>query len=219
MEFVILSAVATFAVGYLLGSIPFGLIFTRMAGVNLRAVGSGNIGATNVLRTGKKFIAFLTLLFDVLKAVAAVWITKELANSFLPDSSISFHLIAAVGAFLGHCFPIWLMFKGGKGVATYFGLLMILSPTIFLVCAIAWLVTFAITRVSSISSITIAVIAPVTFLLGLLIANPFLSGLLSPSNGQHFFVQVLLSGILVLRHQQNIARILDGTEPKFGTKT
>ncbi len=215
MQDFILYAVIAFGIGYLLGSIPFGLIFSQLAGVNLRDVGSGNIGATNVLRTGKKFLAFLTLLFDVLKAIAAVLIIKALANSIFPDSSTNYHLFAAVGAFLGHCFPVWLKFNGGKGVATYFGLMMILSPYIFLISAIVWLATFAIIRVSSISSMTVAVVAPITFVIGM----QYSLEVLSPSNAQHFFMQMMLSCVLICRHLQNISRIVEGTEPKFRSKT
>lgn len=199
-------------IGYLLGSIPFGLIFSHLAGVDLRSVGSGNIGATNVLRTGKKFIAFLTLLFDVLKAVAAVLVTQNLIDASSADSYTTYYLISAVGAFLGHCFPVWLKFNGGKGVATYFGLLMILSLPVFFVCAIGWLATFAITRVSSVSSITIAVLAPATTLLIIFYPTAFLV-----SGYEHFYVQLILSSILIWRHRQNIVRLCNGTEPKFGS--
>ena len=206
MPEIFISALLACGIGYLLGSIPFGLIFARLAGVNLRSVGSGNIGATNVLRTGKKFIAFLTLLFDVLKGVAAVWITRDILGL---ESNL--HLFAAVTAFLGHCYPVWLKFNGGKGVATYFGLLMILAPLVFVVCALSWLITFAITRISSISSLAVACIAPLTSIAMILAFDEL--------NYEPFYVQVVLSGILILRHRANIVRIKDGKEPKFGSKS
>lgn len=211
MQDILIYTPIAFGVGYLLGSIPFGLIFARIAGVDLRSVGSGNIGATNVLRTGKKSIAFLTLLFDVLKAIVAVWLIQILQESVNPIYETSYYLYAAVGAFLGHCFPVWLKFNGGKGVATYFGLLMILSPLVFFICAISWLATFAITRVSSISSLTISVVAPATtFILVYFFAR---------SDYEHFLVQLILSSLLIWRHHQNISRIIKGTEPKFGSKS
>ena len=145
---------AALAFGYLLGSIPFGLIFAKLAGLgDIRKIGSGNIGATNVLRSGRKGIAALTLLADMLKGTLAVW----LAGRFGPDPAI----IAGLGAFLGHCFPVWLKFKGGKGVATYVGVLAALAWKGALVFAGVWLATAVITRYSSLSALIATLAVPI----------------------------------------------------------
>lgn len=187
---------AAFAGGYLLGSIPFGLIVTRLGGAgDIRAVGSGNIGATNVLRTGNKLLAVLTLLGDALKGTAAVLI----GALWGPETAI----VAAFGAFIGHCFPIWLKFRGGKGVATYFGLLLGLNAMAFAGAALAWLATAAVTRYSSLSALIATAAAPVILYI---VGHVQLAEL--------FFV---LSLILWLRHRQNIARLAAGTEGKIGS--
>ncbi|MEM9178782.1 MAG: glycerol-3-phosphate 1-O-acyltransferase PlsY, partial [Pseudomonadota bacterium] len=148
--------------GYVLGSIPFGLLITRIAGLgDIRQIGSGNIGATNVLRTGRKDLAFATLLLDSFKAGFAVFVFATLADAR------NVGLIAGAFAFLGHCYPVWLGFKGGKGVATYAGLLVFASPLALAVGAPIWLGLFAVTRISSLSALTAAAFVPIgAYLLG-----------------------------------------------------
>jgi acyl phosphate:glycerol-3-phosphate acyltransferase len=187
---------AALAFGYLLGSIPFGLIITRLAGTaDIRSIGSGNIGATNVLRTGRKELAVATLLGDVLKGTAAVVIVHH----FLGEDAA---LFAALGAFIGHLFPLWLKFKGGKGVATYIGLLIGLAwPEAVAFCVI-WLAVAAATRYSSLSA---------------LIASAATPPLLWVS-GHHPEAQMFLAltALLWFMHRGNIQRLLAGTEGKIG---
>jgi glycerol-3-phosphate acyltransferase PlsY len=187
-----------FASGYLLGSIPFGLILTRIAGgPDLRTIGSGNIGATNVLRTGRKGLAAVTLLCDMLKGTAAVLVTAHYGG---PDVALA----AALGAFLGHLFPVWLKFKGGKGVATYIGLLLgLFWPAALIFCAI-WVVVAAATRYSSLAALVASALTP--------LALWFLS---RPSAAVLFLG---LSALLWIKHRANIARLLAGSEGKIGTK-
>ena len=188
---------AALAGGYLLGSIPFGLITTRLAGTeDIRSIGSGNIGATNVLRTGNKYLAFLTLLGDALKGTAAAL----LGARWGPETAI----LAAFGAFIGHCFPIWLKFRGGKGVATFFGILLGLNWMAFLAAGAVWLVTAAVSRYSSLSALLASAAAP---LLLYIVGHVQLAEL--------FFVITL---ILWLRHRQNITRLVAGTEGRIGSK-
>lgn len=187
--------------GYLLGSIPFGLLITRLGGLgDIRNVGSGNIGATNVLRTGRKDLALATLLLDGLKAGLAYFAFAILSG----DRNVG--LVAGSMAFLGHCYPIWLKFKGGKGVATYAGLLLFsFWWKVFLVGAVIWFSIFAITRISSLSALTAAAIIPFA---SLLLGEP------------HFAVLTLLilSLLVYWTHRENIGRLLRGEEPKFGRK-
>ena len=190
-------AVAAAAIaGYLAGSIPFGLVLTKAAGIDLRAIGSGNIGATNVLRTGRKDLALATLLLDSLKAGLVA-----LGFSFAFDTHIGF--IAGASAFLGHCYPVWLNFKGGKGVATYAGLLAFVSWRGLAVAGPVWLGLFALTRISSLSALVAAIAAPVgAWLLG---EHKFIVGGLA-----------LLSLFVFWTHRSNIVRLLKGEEPRFG---
>jgi len=183
--------------GYLLGSIPFGLLITRAAGLgDVRNIGSGNIGATNVLRTGNKGLAAATLLLDALKGTAAVLI----AGHFSPD----FGLLAGFGAFLGHLFPAWLGFKGGKGVATYLGVLLGLAWQGALVFAVVWLVMAFLFRYSSLAALTAAVIVPVALYF---IATPQIAGLFA-----------VMSLIVIAKHRANISRLMAGSEGKIGAK-
>ncbi|MDX8477793.1 glycerol-3-phosphate 1-O-acyltransferase PlsY [Mesorhizobium sp. VK24D] len=183
--------------GYLLGSIPFGLLITRAAGLgDVRQIGSGNIGATNVLRTGNKGLAAATLLLDALKGTAAVLI----ASRFAPE----FALLAGFGAFLGHLFPVWLGFKGGKGVATYLGVLLGLSWQGMLVFAVVWLATAFLFRYSSLAALAAAVIVPIALYF---ISTPQIAGLFA-----------LMSVIVFIKHRANISRLLAGTEDKIGAK-
>jgi len=186
-----------FAFGYLLGSIPFGLLLTRAAGgPDIRAIGSGNIGATNVLRTGRRGIAAATLLCDVLKGALAVFAAVHYGT----DAALA----AGLGAFLGHLFPIWLKFKGGKGVATYIGLLIGLYwPAALVFCAI-WLAVAAISRYSSLAALIASAFTP----LGLWFFG-------RPSFAALF---LLLTALLWVMHRANIARLLDGSEGKIGAK-
>ena len=184
------------AFGYLLGSIPFGILIAKLLGLgDLRKIGSGNIGATNVLRTGNKFAAFLTLLFDFSKGALAIILINQNFNA----DAVQF---AAVGALLGHCFPIWLKFKGGKAVATFLGITVALSFPIGAVCCCVWLLVALLARMSSLSSLVSATSTPIT---ALILNQPHVGALL-----------VFLAIIVFFRHQQNIARILKGVEPKIG---
>jgi glycerol-3-phosphate acyltransferase PlsY len=184
--------------GYLLGSIPFGVLLTRAAGAgDLRQVGSGNIGATNVLRTGRKGLAAATLLLDLLKGAAAVWIAAALSP---PDAPL-----AAAGAFVGHCFPVWLRFRGGKGVATLMGVALALHWPMGLVYAAVWLGLLAATRISSLAGMAAAVSTPVS-------AAAF-------GRFDLVFLFVALALIVMWKHGDNIARLLAGSEPRLGSKS
>ena len=184
-------------IGYLLGSIPFGLILTRLFGAgDLRTIGSGNIGATNVLRTGRKGLAAATLLLDMAKGAAAVCIARMIA----PELT----LIGGLAAFLGHCYPVWLGFKGGKGVATMLGIALAFNWIIGLIFAGVWLGAMGLTRISSVGGMAAAVAVPIAaFSLA----------------GWHPAKMLALMAIVVLwKHRENIARIKAGTEPKVGAK-
>jgi glycerol-3-phosphate acyltransferase PlsY len=183
--------------GYLLGSIPFGLLVTRAAGLgDVRKIGSGNIGATNVLRTGNKGLAALTLVLDMLKGTAAALI----AGHFAPELGLA----AGFAAFIGHIFPVWLGFKGGKGVATYLGVLLGLSWQAALVFAVVWLALAFLLRYSSVSSLAAAVAAPV-FL--------YFTG-----HADLAIVFAVMSAIIWIKHHANISRLLAGSETRIGSK-
>lgn len=193
--------------GYLLGSIPFGVILTRLAtGQDVRSIGSGNIGATNVLRTGRKDLALATLLLDAGKGAAAFLI----AQALFPDVP-AIAAVAGGAAFLGHLFPVWLGFKGGKGVATFFGLLLAAAWPLGLMAGATWLLVAVLFRMSSLAALIAAVAAPLLALLPL----PLL-GL--PASGPMLALSVATAGLIWLRHHENIARILKGTEPRIGAK-
>ncbi|HEY9579013.1 MAG TPA: glycerol-3-phosphate 1-O-acyltransferase PlsY [Rhizorhapis sp.] len=195
MEILWLPPVAALLLGYLLGSIPFGLLLAKAAGVgDLRKIGSGNIGATNVLRTGKKGTAAATLLFDIGKGVAAV-----LVGMFLMDGG---GVLGGAAAFFGHCYPVWLKFKGGKGVATYMGIAMALHWPCGLIYAAVWLIALALLRYSSVGGMLAAISAPVS-------AAAFTRFDLVP-----LFLGLTL--IVLWKHSGNIMRLLTGTEPKVG---
>jgi len=192
------SYVVALAFGYLLGSIPFGLVFTRLAGTqDIRAIGSGNIGATNVLRTGRKGLAAATLIADMLKGLVAVLVMSRWCGA-------ECGLIAGVGAFLGHLFPVWLKFKGGKGVATFIGVLLALSWQGVLMFGAIWLALAAAFRYSSVSSIAACAAVPIFF---------WYRG--EPREAATFF---LLAVLTVIMHRGNIARLAQGTEGKIGQK-
>lgn len=182
-------------VGYLLGSIPFGLILTRAFGAgDLRQIGSGNIGATNVLRTGRKGLAAATLLLDLAKG----WLAVVIAAYLFPGQEIP----AAVAVFLGHCYPVWLRFRGGKGVATLMGISLALSWPLGVVYAATWLGLLAILRISSVAGISAAISVPVAA--ALLDRFDLVLPLLA------------LAMIVVWKHRANIERLLQGTEPRVG---
>lgn len=195
----IISILSAVIFGYLLGSIPFGLVLSKMAGLgDIRSIGSGNIGATNVLRTGRKDIAILTLLLDAGKAAIALLIFK----SFF---SLDEGFIAGACAFFGHCFPIWLKFKGGKGVATFFGTLLIGFWPVGVICGLLWLAFAFVFRYSSLAALIAALIAP------------FLAKLFHASD--IIVISILFMTILIfIRHNENISRLLKGTESKIGNK-
>ncbi len=195
---------ACLILGYLLGSIPFGLLLTRAAGTqDLRAIGSGNIGATNVLRTGRKDLAALTLLLDALKGTAAVLIARWIAETYAGGDPLP-PLFAAAGAFLGHVFPVWLKFSGGKGVATFLGCLIGLAWPAGLAFALIWLSVAFLTRYSSAAALTASALTPLV--LWFLDARPA------------SFVFLVLAAILWIKHRANIARLRAGTETKIGSK-
>jgi glycerol-3-phosphate acyltransferase PlsY len=184
--------------GYLLGSIPFGLVLTRLAGGgDLRAVGSGNIGATNVLRTGRKGLAAATLLLDGAKGAVAVLVAQYIN----PDYGV----LGAAAAFFGHCYPVWLGFKGGKGVATYAGVALALLWPVGLVYAAVWIGTLAITRYSSLSGLLAAIAVPVAVAWW--------------GNVEVAALFIALTLVVVWKHRDNIGRLLAGTEPRVGQKS
>lgn len=197
MEFA-LPLAAALLFGYLLGSIPFGLVLTRAAGLgDVRKIGSGNIGATNVLRTGNKGLAAATLLLDALKGTAAVLIARYWGAEL--------GLLAGLGAFLGHLFPVWLGFKGGKGVATYIGVLFAIAWQAGLVFAAVWLAVAAITRYSSLAALLASIAAPLAawFLLG---------------SGDRAVLLGIMTLLVFITHRANISRLLSQTESKIGAK-
>ncbi|MEO7221873.1 MAG: glycerol-3-phosphate 1-O-acyltransferase PlsY [Devosia sp.] len=202
-------------VGYLLGSIPFGLMITSGAGLgDVRKIGSGSIGATNVLRTGRRELAALTLVLDALKGFAAVMLARTVLQSVFPaDPTTALYAtyVAAVAAFIGHCFPVWLGFKGGKGVATLIGVLFALAWPVGAIFCLVWLLIAFTQRISSVSAITAAVTAPifayVAFLMGW-----------APEGVAFALVVAVLSLLLIVRHSANIARLIAGTEPKIGAE-
>ena len=188
---------AFLGLGYLLGSIPFGVILTRFAGLgDIRAIGSGNIGATNVLRTGRKGLAAATLLGDGLKGTVAVVI----GAMWGPNTAI----LAALGAFLGHLYPVWLKFQGGKGVATFIGCLIGLKPVVALGFAVVWLVVAAVTRYSSLSALVASLLTP--------------AALWGLGERQMAEIFVILTALLWWKHRENIRRLIAGTEGRIGQK-
>jgi acyl phosphate:glycerol-3-phosphate acyltransferase len=187
--------------GYLLGSIPFGLIATRLGGAgDIRQIGSGNIGATNVLRSGRKDLALITLLGDAGKGVVAVLLAR-----YLTHGNPTVIALAGGAAFLGHLFPVWLKFKGGKGVATFYGVLLSAAWPVGALAAVTWLAMAAVFRVSSLAALTAAVLAA-PFAIATDQPRPIL--------GLAIFMAILI----FIRHRENIARLLKGEEPKIGKK-
>ena len=190
-----MTSVAALVLGYALGSIPFGLVLTKLAGGgDIRNIGSGNIGATNVLRSGRKGLAALTLLLDLLKGFVAVWF----ASRFLPGGEV----FAAAGAFFGHLYPVWLSFKGGKGVATYAGIMFGLFWQGGVIYAIIWIFGLLLFRISSVGGLLAVASAPIA-------AAYF---------GRYELVALLAACTLIVfwKHRENIERLIDGTEPYIG---
>ncbi len=194
MQGSVIIPLAALVLGYLLGSIPFGLLLTRMAGLgDVRKIGSGNIGATNVLRTGNKPLAAGTLLLDALKGTAAVL----LAAHFWGQD-------AGLGAFAGHCFPVWLGFKGGKGVATFLGILIAVSWKAALGFAVIWIAVALFTRYSSLAALVATALSPVI--------------LWASGNAMAALLFVVLAATSWVKHRANIARLASGSESRIGTK-
>ena len=193
-----MSLILSALLGYLLGSVPFGLVIARALGLgDLRQIGSGNIGATNVLRTGNKPAALATLLLDSGKGAIAVLLARYVAG----DTAA---MVAGGAAFLGHCFPIWLGFKGGKGVATFLGTVIALYWPLGLIACATWLVVALIGRISSLSALVAAGLSPVV---AVLLGRSELAA-----------VCAFMAVLIFIRHKANIARLLDGTEPRIGGK-
>ncbi len=188
----------TAVLGYLLGAVPFGIVFARVFGLgDLRKIGSGNIGATNVLRTGNKPAALLTLIADVGKGAFAVLVARAL----LGDDAAQ---LAGFAAYLGHCFPVYIGFKGGKGVATWLGTVLAIAWPLGLAAAATWLAAAALFRISSLAGLIAAALTPVwAFALGI------------PSV---YVLTIALAVLIFIRHHQNIARLMQGKEPKIGKK-
>ncbi|MHA6719206.1 glycerol-3-phosphate 1-O-acyltransferase PlsY [Sphingomonas sp. RS6] len=192
-----LAPIGALLIGYLLGSIPFGVLLTRIAGAgDLRQIGSGNIGATNVLRTGRKGLAAATLLLDMLKGVAAVLIAARLGPAG--------PMLAGTAAFIGHCYPVWLGFRGGKGVATLMGIVVALYWPAGLIYAAMWLTLLATVRISSVAGMAAAISAPVSV----------------AYFGEVDLVLMLLALALIVlwKHRENIDRLMSGSEPRIGGK-
>jgi len=198
----LISSLVALGFGYLCGSIPFGLLLTRFAGTeDIRTIGSKNIGATNVLRTGRKDLAAATLLLDALKGAVAVWIAMRWGDA--PA------MLAGFGAFLGHCYPVWLKFQGGKGVATWLGVLVAINPWLFLAAGVIWLAMALLKRYSSLSSLTSSA-AIALFEVG--------SGFVTGRWSMGILVIVAMTALLWFKHRPNIERLLAGTEGKIGQK-
>jgi glycerol-3-phosphate acyltransferase PlsY len=188
--------IAVIIFSYLLGSIPFGLVFTKMAGLgDIREIGSGNIGATNVLRTGRKDLALATLLLDAGKGAIAVLVCLYFVSSNLAP-------LAGAAAFIGHCFPIYLKFKGGKGVATFFGTLAAINPFVALLSVLSWVLSALLFRISSLSALVASIAAPIFAFLVL-------------DNTTWLYIS-FMTAVIYIRHNENISRLLKGTEPRIG---
>lgn len=184
--------------GYLCGSVPFGLLLTRAAGLgDIRTIGSGNIGATNVLRTGNRWVAAATLVLDAAKAALPVLV----ARYYWGEQAA---MVAAIGAFLGHCFPAWLNFKGGKGVAVMIGSLLALSWPVGLIFCGVWLIIAFAQKVSSLAALTAGATAPI---FAYVVVNEWLAGAVA-----------VMAVLLFFQHRENIARLMAGTEPKIGSE-
>ncbi len=191
--------------GYLVGSIPFGVIATRLGGMgDIRKVGSGNIGATNVLRTGRKDLALVTLLGDGGKGLLAVLLARWLLADLGQEAAETAACLAGGAAFFGHLFPVWLRFKGGKGVATFLGVMLAAAWPVGVAACATWLLVAAAARISSLSALTAAALAPIFVLV------------LHQSPVAKFYLAVVLAVLIFIRHAENIGRLLKGQEPRIG---
>jgi len=198
LDITLTTAIAVASFAYLMGSVPFGMVITRIMGLgNLRDIGSGNIGATNVLRTGNKLAAFLTVVFDAGKGAVAVFLAGYLFGQTAAQ-------IAGLFAFLGHLYPVWLRFKGGKGVAVFLGILLAINFWAGLAACLTWLATAIIVRISSVSALVSSLLAPVWLYL------------IDTKSGVLFVIIMTL--LIWVKHNDNIKRILKGTEPKIGKR-
>jgi acyl phosphate:glycerol-3-phosphate acyltransferase len=203
----VLTLLAAALGGYLLGSIPFGVLLTRAAGAgDVRKIGSGNIGATNVLRTGRKDLALATLILDAGKGAAALLIARAITDN---DAVAA---IAGGAAFLGHLYPVWLGFRGGKGVATFFGLMLAAAWPLGLVAAAVWLLTAAVFRVSSLSALVATLVTPVLALMPIAVLS-------LPTSNSVFLLALAAMALIWLRHFDNIIRLIKGKEPRIGAKS
>jgi len=192
--------------GYLLGSIPFGVVLTRASGAgDVRNIGSGNIGATNVLRTGRKDLALATLLLDAGKGAVALLLARHLLNSEVAGA------VAGGAAFLGHLFPVWLKFKGGKGVATFYGLLIAAAWPLGLMAGAVWLISAFLFRYSSLAALISSATAPLIALLPLVAVG-------LPAHAPVLALAIFAAVLIWVRHHENIARLLKGDEPRIGAK-
>lgn len=199
--FIALAAVG----GYLLGSIPFGLVLTRWAGLgDIREIGSGNIGATNVLRTGRKDLALATLLLDAGKAGIALLLARAVAGG--TDYAFEIGLVAGAAAFIGHCYPVWLGFKGGKGVATFFGVLFAGVWPLGVLAGVTWIGVATMFRYSSLAALVAAAVTPIM-------------GLIAGFSWAEIVFTLVLAALIFWRHRANIARLMAGTEPRIGAKS
>jgi glycerol-3-phosphate acyltransferase PlsY len=191
--------------GYLLGSIPFGMIATRLGGAgDIRKIGSGNIGATNVLRSGRKDLAAITLIGDAGKGVVAVLLARWLTND-----TPAMVAIAGGAAFVGHLFPVWLKFNGGKGVATFYGVLFAAMWPVGVLAALTWLAMAALFRISSLAALTAAALAPLFV---------FATDVDKGGTSAMVYLATFMAVLIYIRHHQNISRLLKGQEPKIGAK-
>jgi glycerol-3-phosphate acyltransferase PlsY len=192
-------------IGYLLGSIPFGLLLTKAAGLgDVRSIGSGNIGATNVLRTGHKGLAAATLLLDALKGTVAVLLVDDVARRLGGFDAFHYGHIAGLGAFLGHIYPVWLKFAGGKGVATFIGVLIGMHLPAAIVFGIAWIAVAVVTRYSSLAALSATVVVILYYLV---------------TGWAGLSVIVMMAALIFLKHHANIRRLLDGMESKIGNRS
>ncbi len=185
---------------YIMGSIPFGILVAKAKGIDLQKTGSGNIGATNVMRTVGKWPALLTLLGDSLKGAAAVMLCRIITGGELGES------ITGITVVLGHMYPVFLGFRGGKGVATGLGVLAVYSPVSAIILVAVWIVTFFLKKYSSLAALTAFTLLPVVFAL-------------SGAGVQKIFFAIVLAFLIILKHRENIERLINGTEPKIGTST
>lgn len=205
-----LPAIVWIAAGYLLGSIPFGLLLARANGIDIRSVGSGNIGATNVLRTGNKWLALATLLLDGGKGAAAVLLTRHFVPSELNPTAI----FAGLAAFVGHIAPVWLRFRGGKGVATMLGVTLAVAWPLGVVALLVWLTGAVVTRYSSVGGMMAALAAPVC----LTAAAVTVGGPLPLTMNATLWSTWAMAAMLIWKHAENLARLRAGTESRIGSK-